>query len=182
LNNKIRKQKETMKKIQLAIMAAAMVIAVQARASLYDITFTGGGSTANGQIDVVSGLATSGFLTITAGPQMGTYALLPGGPGVTTSPLGNFNTDSQVFTAAPTFFLDSWGLLFTDGTVEINMWGNSPGNYSLWGAPPQWSPQVDGGTATLTAVPEASTMIAGALLLLPFGASTLRILRRKQTV
>ena len=31
---------------------------------------------------------------------------------------------------------------------------------------------------SVSAVPEASTMIAGALLLLPFGASTLRILRR----
>ena len=31
-----------------------------------------------------------------------------------------------------------------------------------------------------SAVPEASTMIAGALLLLPFGASTLRILRRNR--
>ena len=30
-------------------------------------------------------------------------------------------------------------------------------------------------------VPEPTTMIAGALLLLPFGASTLRILRKKQT-
>jgi hypothetical protein len=30
-------------------------------------------------------------------------------------------------------------------------------------------------------VPEPPTMIAGALLLLPFGASTLRILRRRQT-
>ena len=29
------------------------------------------------------------------------------------------------------------------------------------------------------AVPEPTTMIAGALLLLPFGASTLRILRKK---
>ena len=29
------------------------------------------------------------------------------------------------------------------------------------------------------AVPEPTTMIAGALLLLPFGASTLRILRRR---
>jgi hypothetical protein len=28
-------------------------------------------------------------------------------------------------------------------------------------------------------VPEASTMIAGALLILPFGASALRILRRR---
>ena len=31
-------------------------------------------------------------------------------------------------------------------------------------------------------VPEPTTMIAGALLLLPFGASTLRILRKRQTV
>jgi hypothetical protein len=31
----------------------------------------------------------------------------------------------------------------------------------------------------LTPVPEPTTMIAGALLLLPFGASTLRILRRR---
>jgi hypothetical protein len=33
--------------------------------------------------------------------------------------------------------------------------------------------------ATVSAVPEPTTMIAGALLLLPFGASTLRILRRR---
>jgi hypothetical protein len=33
----------------------------------------------------------------------------------------------------------------------------------------------------VSAVPEPTTMIAGALLLLPFGASTLRILRKKQT-
>jgi hypothetical protein len=32
---------------------------------------------------------------------------------------------------------------------------------------------------SLTAVPETTTMIAGALLLLPFGASTLRVLRRR---
>ena len=33
---------------------------------------------------------------------------------------------------------------------------------------------------TLTAVPEPSTYVAGALLLLPFGASALRILRKRQ--
>lgn len=41
----------------------------------------------------------------------------------------------------------------------------------------------DGGSAyagILAPVPEASTMIAGALLLLPFGASALRILRKTQ--
>ncbi len=45
--------------------------------------------------------------------------------------------------------------------------------------------EIDGPPAVLeltpaSAVPEASTMIAGALLLLPFGASTLRILRRNR--
>jgi hypothetical protein len=34
----------------------------------------------------------------------------------------------------------------------------------------------------VTPVPEATTLIAGALLLLPFGASTLRILRKNRTV
>ena len=35
---------------------------------------------------------------------------------------------------------------------------------------------------SLVAVPEASTVIAGILLLLPFGASTLRILRKKRDI
>jgi hypothetical protein len=33
----------------------------------------------------------------------------------------------------------------------------------------------------ILAVPEPTTMIAGAMLLLPFGASTLRILRKNRT-
>jgi hypothetical protein len=36
------------------------------------------------------------------------------------------------------------------------------------------------GNVSLTAVPEPTTIISAALMLLPFGASTLRILRRKQ--
>ena len=36
-------------------------------------------------------------------------------------------------------------------------------------------------TIDFTAVPEPTTMIAGALLLLPFGASTLRVLRKNRT-
>jgi hypothetical protein len=35
--------------------------------------------------------------------------------------------------------------------------------------------------SAVSAVPEPTTMIAGALLLLPFGASTLRVLRKRQT-
>jgi hypothetical protein len=46
-------------------------------------------------------------------------------------------------------------------------------------------PDTIGATAnfdSLTVVPEPTTMIAGALLLLPFGASTLRMLRKTRTV
>ena len=39
---------------------------------------------------------------------------------------------------------------------------------------------TDSGQGYVVAVPEPATMIAGALLLLPFGASTLRILRRNR--
>ncbi|MEI7941050.1 MAG: hypothetical protein WCK27_30620, partial [Verrucomicrobiota bacterium] len=49
------------------------------------------------------------------------------------------------------------------------------------------TPEIGGGTYSspvnaeflFTPVPEPTTMIAGALLLLPFGASTLRMLRRR---
>ena len=42
------------------------------------------------------------------------------------------------------------------------------------------SGSVDINSITITSVPESTTMIAGALLLLPFGASTLRILRKSR--
>jgi hypothetical protein len=41
---------------------------------------------------------------------------------------------------------------------------------------------VFGANFQFTPVPEPTTMIAGALLLLPFGASTLRMLRKNRTV
>jgi hypothetical protein len=43
------------------------------------------------------------------------------------------------------------------------------------------SGSVDINSITVSPVPEPTTMIAGALLLLPFGASTLRMLRKRQT-
>jgi hypothetical protein len=52
------------------------------------------------------------------------------------------------------------------GVVAMNLYTGIPSSYN--------QPQ-------LAIVPEPTTMIAGALLLLPFGASTLRILRKRQT-
>jgi choice-of-anchor C domain-containing protein len=49
---------------------------------------------------------------------------------------------------------------------------------------PDWEPSTPWGAVvgnvSLTAVPEPTTIISGVLMLLPFGASTLRILRKKQ--
>ena len=52
-------------------------------------------------------------------------------------------------------------------------------NYSGYNGSTPWGAVI--GNVVLSAVPEPTTVVAGALLLLPFGMSTLRILRRKQT-
>lgn len=76
-------------------------------------------------------LATTGSLTITAGADVGTYPLIPGGPGVTVSPLGSFDYDNLIyFQSNPP--LDEDALLFGADGLEINIWGNSPGNYSFY--------------------------------------------------
>lgn len=82
-------------------------------------------------------LATVGSLTNTAGADLGTYVLYPGGPGATGSGLNSFNFDNLVaYTTNPP--LDTNGLLFSTGTTaatdtyEINIWGNSANNYSYY--------------------------------------------------
>jgi hypothetical protein len=118
-----------------------------------------------------------------------------------------FDYDDLVFpSSSPAFLDETGGLLWENkaGTIVFNMWYNGPTEvpilggegfysepgYGLWG----WTdgvyvPQAYG-TATLTTpevrvvpapIPESTTIIAGALLLLPFGRSMPRILRRRQT-
>jgi hypothetical protein len=55
-------------------------------------------------------------------------------------------------------------------TAEISFTAITPGTDNV----------IDLDNVSLTAVPEPTTMIAGALLLLPFGASTIRIVRRNR--
>jgi hypothetical protein len=170
-----------MKKLQIAIMAAALVIGAQARAGWYDVTFTGDGTDAHGVIFVDSnGDATGGVLDVTAGTATGNWTLQPG-----SGDDGIFIFDNKV-TAGSDPFLTSGGLLFT-GTqfghsAELNLWGNGPENYSLYannGGQGGYNPAASG-VATLTPVPEPTTMVAGALLLLPFGMSTLRMWRKSR--
>jgi hypothetical protein len=57
----------------------------------------------------------------------------------------------------------------------------TPNEYGLWGwktsGPYSYGPQSFG-SARLTAVPEPTTLVAGALLLLPFGVGAVRRLRK----
>ncbi len=106
---------------------------------LFDSTYTFsiGGQTGNGTLtaaDLGGGelLATAGSLTVTGGSDIGTYPLYPAGPGITTSPDGVFDIDNLLFPSSdPTLDVD--GLLFTgSGGLELNLWGNSPDNYSFY--------------------------------------------------
>jgi hypothetical protein len=67
------------------------------------------------------------------------------------------------------------------GVIALNLYSTSP----VSGAPVNETATIDGQTYyvvqdQLAVVPESTTVIAGALLLLPFGVSTLRILRRNR--
>jgi hypothetical protein len=76
-------------------------------------------------------LATTGSVTITAGSDIGTYPLYPGGPAVTTSPMGAFDYDDLIYWGQnPPLDVD--GLLFNAPGLEINIWGNSANNYSYY--------------------------------------------------
>jgi hypothetical protein len=99
-------------------------------------------------------LATVGNVTITAGNDLGTYPLYPGGPGVTVSPAGAFDYDDLLYSQSnPPLDVD--GLLFTAPGLEINIWGNSANNYSFYdysnGA--YGTQLTEAGTFTLDAAP-----------------------------
>ena len=72
--------------IQLAILVVATGMAVksQAASQIYNITFTGTGLSASGQInvDVVNNTATSGFLDVTYGATTINYNYLAVGSGL----------------------------------------------------------------------------------------------------
>ncbi|HEV2438361.1 MAG TPA: PEP-CTERM sorting domain-containing protein [Verrucomicrobiae bacterium] len=170
-------------KIAAVALAAFITTAAQAQIYTYDVTFTGSISAANGQIEVQSGLAVGGFLTVTMGPNQGTYQLVPGS-GVFNAGRVNGGTDlivDNLVNPAADPFVDSNGVAFeaADQSIGFNLWGNGPGSYTLFDAGGPTSPYTyvaDNGVATLTLtpVPEPTSV---ALLGLGIAAYALR--RRK---
>jgi hypothetical protein len=171
------------------LMVAAIVLAVQAQAaiSVYDISFSGVSSAASGQIDVAGGLATAGYLTVTAGPNQGTYnlasltsSLITGGSPSVPSIRFTDGTD-QIFddlvNPSSNPFLTGNGLEFANNNVVgFNLWGTGAGSYTLFdvSGPPLTSVySEDSGTASIVAVPEPATMLPG-LSALGYGLFSLR--------
>jgi hypothetical protein len=174
--------KNTMRTTQLALITVGLVAGVQGNAAFCDITFTGGNSVAAyGQVEVVNNLALDGFLTVNAGPNQGTYLLVPGPAGSVRLPDGTDLIYDNKVNLGSDPVLTGEGLAFVsrdssgNPLVGFNLWGNSPGSYTLFGTPP-WGQPNENGTANFTVVPESSNMFAGAflLILLPFGASWVR--------
>jgi hypothetical protein len=179
-------------KLQIAIILVATVLAVQAQAQVYLLSFTGSVSAANGQIDVVGGVATSGYLDVTLGDNQGTYNLVsltsplitggtPSVPSVRFTDGTDETLDNLVNVSSNPFLTDN-GLVFAnDHTIGFNLWGNGPGSYTLFDVSGSPIPHVylaDNGTAILVQVPEASVTTMFAFFM---GLSLLMVTVRKKS-
>jgi hypothetical protein len=117
-------------------LAIGVLAAGQAQAYQFNFSYNDGMNTANGVLDAdLIGIdayhITGGGLSVT-GPNSGSYTIVPGGPGVLSIP--GFSVDNVLHPAQDPVF-DNYGLGLvndSDSGIHLNMWGNSPGNYSFY--------------------------------------------------
>lgn len=192
-----------MKTLKIAIMSVAASLAIEAQATLFDITFTSndGSTQGSGVLNGISdggGVYTAGagsffdiFASISTPFLPGTYQVYPSSslpPNSQYSPSGFFIYDNAVLNGQNPFITNP-GLLFIGPngfTLELNLFSNGPsspvpnGTYQLYDNRGV-NLYGDATLSPISSVPEVSTILAGLLLVLPLGASTLRILRRTRT-
>jgi len=198
--NTLFARKKTLKR-QLASLLAGLFVAVIAAPTFgsitpgktlsgagadpeYVVTFTSLDNTiiGSGTIDATANgdgsyTATTGSITFSSGPDIGTFDLFPNPNGTSqaTSPSGAFYYDNQLSPiVAAGGLLDIDGLLFTNGSTEVNLWGNGVGNpdtFDSWTANAGYGSEVVGSftatavtTATAVATPEPGTLIIWSLL------------------
>ena len=166
-----------MKHISTVLLAFGLALGSSslALADNFNFTYSIAGETGFGSLtaNLIAGTqyqATSGSITGTGAGISGTYSLL-GASG------GAFIIDNK-FDIAADPALDVNGLLFgTASAYEINLWGNSPGNYSAWAwTTSGYSPQATGaGSVVFTNTPDGGTT----LMLLGGAFAGLAAVRRK---
>jgi hypothetical protein len=119
------------------LVAFALALAWPAGAGAQTLTFTatdsGSGTFSYGVLEATNNgdgtyTATSGYLIVISGANVGTYPLFPNpnAPNPYTTPDFAFEIDDLLYPGENST-LDEYGLLFTGNGLEINIWGNGPG-------------------------------------------------------
>ncbi len=196
-----------MKRINTVIGVAAAVccLAITSQATLLlPFTSTAFGGTA--PTGILPGISGGPATTLTADYSVDlssgiyTYAYRVNNPGTdTTSPIKFSVTFNAILNGTSVIATSAGGTVNTGSSVNWSFAPVAPGFSSgvmsftsllaptfgnagaLDSIPPSpWSSGIPGGVPVAVPVPEPTTVIAGALLLLPFGASTLRFIRRSR--
>ena len=102
----------------------------------FDFAYTNGIDAGNGSLNTTDNgdglfLATAGTLTVTAGRDVGSYQMYPGGPATTTSPSGFFTYDDLLYPSVDPG-IDLQGLLFVGSGLEINLFSNGADSYEFY--------------------------------------------------
>jgi hypothetical protein len=149
----------------IASLAAAMIFSTStSNAAVYKFTFESFDLqlTAAGEITVNAAdevTAISGFISGLTDQTIGSVTPNPNFSGAAYSPDGSFIYNNLYHPSGLSFDID--GLLFATAQNPSgywNLWGNSPGDYSLWeSAGPYNYPIEESGTLSVAAVPEPST-------------------------
>ncbi len=103
---------------------------------LFDFAFTNGIDMGSGSLNTTDNgngqfLATAGTLNVTAGQDVGSYPLYPGGPATTPSPSGYFTYNNVLYPSVDPG-IDLEGLLFIGSGLEINIFSNGPDDYEFY--------------------------------------------------
>lgn len=133
---------------------------------MYFFTFNMGGNAGSALLsttDLGGGqfLVTGGTLDVTAGADVGIYPVIGGGPALFSSPSGAFVADNLLFPATNPILDGAGGLLFGNGSLEVNLWANGPDNYSFWSHDGSGYnvEYIGGGAASASPTPEPSTLL-----------------------
>jgi hypothetical protein len=147
-----------------AVVAAAVFAPAMASAAVYDFTFESLDAklAATGEIAVNTAGQVTGASGLISGLTDQTISAVTPNPnfsGAAYSPDGSFIYNDLYHASGMAFDID--GLLFATAQNPggyWNLWGTSPGNYSLWESVGSYNyPIEENGTLSVAAVPEPST-------------------------
>ena len=155
---------KTMTTMIASIAAVTLLTASAASATVYKLTFEAFDSelTAAGEFTVNAAdevTAISGFISGLTDQTISSVSPNPNFSGPAYSLDGSFIYNNLYHPSGMSFDID--GLLFASAHNPggyWNLWGNSPGNYSLWESAGSYNyPIQESGTLSVAAVPELST-------------------------